>query len=273
MTTTGEERSRSARIGTELLRRVPQATVTFWVIKVLTTGMGEAAADDMQDRLGQTVALGLSLAMLVGALVLQFRTRRHVASVYWLAVVAVSVLGTILADALADRLHVSLVISTSAFVVLLVGSFVAWYAVEGTLSIHSIVTARREAFYWAVVMGTFALGTAAGDLLAKLKLPGLLPTPDGTFGWFSAGVVFAVLMLLPALAHRFLGLNGIVAFWLSYVMTRPVGASFADWFASHKYGGLGFGTLRVTVGSTLLIVAFVAWLAVTRRDVVTAEAA
>jgi uncharacterized membrane-anchored protein len=148
------------------------------------------------------------------------------------------------------------VTSTVVLVALLLACFVAWQVTEGTLSIHSITTARREAFYWSVVMGTFALGTAAGDLLAH---------PLG-LGWLLAGLVFTAIMLAPAVAYRWLGLNAIAAFWLSYVFTRPVGASFADWFASHNAGGLGFGTLPVTIGSTLLIVAFVGYLAVTRRD-------
>lgn len=272
MTTTDPDKPLAVSTSRELLCRVPQATATFWVIKVLTTGMGEAAADDMQHRIGLNLAGLICTFLLVGALVLQFRTGRYVAWVYWLAVTAVSLLGTLFADAIKNKLHITYVASTSVLIVLLVACFVAWYATEGTLSIHSITTWRREAFYWSVVMGTFALGTAVGDLLALLDLSRLTAAPDGQFGWFNAGLVFTVLMLAPAIAYRWFGLNAVVAFWLAYVMTRPVGASFADWFASSKAGGLGYGTLPVTIGSTLLIIAAVGYLAHTRHDAVREEA-
>ena len=239
------------------LSKVPQITVFFWIVKVLTTGQGEATADWLFFRYGAVIAGGLGAIGLVVALVLQFRARRYVAWIYWLAVDMVSVFGTMAADGLHIKLGVPYDVSTPFFAIVLAVIFVVWYATEKTLSIHSIYTWRREAFYWATVMTTFALGTALGDLTAV------------TFrlGYLTSGVLFAVVIAVPAVAHWGLGMNSVLAFWFAYIVTRPLGASFADWLGvSHSLGGLGLGRGLVSLISTVIIIGFVGYLAVTRID-------
>ncbi|MDT4995023.1 MAG: hypothetical protein QOH97_4915 [Actinoplanes sp.] len=239
------------------LNKVPEITVWFWVIKVLTTGMGETASDYLAHTFAPPLAVGLGLTGLVAALVLQFRARRYVASIYWLTVVMVSVFGTMAADVLHVGLGIPYVVSTVFFSIVLAAVFAVWYATERTLSIHGIDTGRREFFYWATVLATFALGTAAGDLTAA------------TLGWgyLASGVVFAVAIAVPAVAHRRFGLGAVPAFWIAYVITRPLGASFADWMGvSHARGGLALGTGPVTLAWLAAIVALVAFLIVTRID-------
>jgi uncharacterized membrane-anchored protein len=244
------------RIGLRGMSKVPEITVYFWIIKVLTTGMGESTSDYLVHRLPPPVAVVLAGVALVGALVLQFRTPRYNVWAYWLAVVMVSVFGTMDADVLHIGLGIPYFISTTFFAVVLAVVFTAWYRSEHTLSIHSIVTRRRELYYWATVMTTFALGTAAGDLTAR------------TFGlgYLGSGFLFAALIAVPAVCYWGFRLNAIVAFWFAYIVTRPLGASFADWMgAPHGQGGLGLGRGVVSLGLTALIVAFVAYLAVTER--------
>jgi uncharacterized membrane-anchored protein len=229
--------------------------VLFWIVKVLTTGQGEATSDFLALRYGPVIAVALGGTGLTVALVLQFRAKRYIVWRYWLAVDMVSVFGTMAADGLHVELGVPYDVSTPFFAVALVVIFVAWYAAEKTLSIHSIYTWRREVFYWATVMATFALGTALGDLTAT------------TFrlGYLASGVLFAAVIAIPAVAHWRLGMNSILAFWFAYVVTRPLGASFADWLGlSHSLGGLGLGRGVVSLYSTIVIVGFVAYLAVTR---------
>ena len=249
-------------VPTGVLRRaaskVPEVTIYFWIVKILTTGMGEAAADYQQSLFRPVLAVAFTGLLLLVAVAVQLRAQQYIAWVYWTAVVMVSVFGTIEADALRHTLHLTHAVNTSIFVVALVVALLAWYLTERTLSIHSIHTRRRELFYWATVMITFALGTAAGDWTAK----------SVGLGWLGSGVLFTVAMLVPAALHRWAGLNAILAFWIAYVLTRPVGASFADWMADGtQNGGLGWGKLMTTVVTSGLIVAFVAFLAVTRRDV------
>jgi uncharacterized membrane-anchored protein len=240
------------------LTKVPQITVYFWIVKVLTTGQGEATSDFLALRYGPVAAVALGATGLTIALILQFRARRYIAWIYWLAVDMVSVFGTMAADGLHVELGVPYDVSTPFFAVVLVVVFVVWYRTEKTLSIHSIYTSRREAFYWATVMATFALGTALGDLTA---------TTFG-LGYLASGVLFAVVIAIPAVAHWKLGMNSILAFWFAYVVTRPLGASFADWLGvSHSLGGEGLGRGMVSLISTIVIVGFVAFLAVTRKDV------
>jgi uncharacterized membrane-anchored protein len=240
------------------MTKVPQLTALFWIIKVLTTGMGESTSDFLNQELGPAIAVPIMLIGLGGALMLQFRARRYEARAYWLVVVMVSVFGTSAADALHVVLGIPYLISTAFYLVVLVVIFAAWYASEKTLSIHSIYTPRREAFYWATVLATFALGTAAGDMTATTL----------NLGYFSSGVMFAVLIAIPAVAHWRFGLNSILAFWLAYILTRPLGASFADWGAvAHNRGGLGLGTGAVSLGLLAVIVGLVGYLAVSRRDV------
>lgn len=244
------------------MSKVPEVTAYFWITKVLTTGMGETASDFLTRVFGNVPAVGLGGLLLAASLILQFRARRYVAWIYWTAVVMVSVFGTMCADVLHVGLGIPYGVSTTFFCIVLAAVFVVWYRVEGTLSIHSIHTPRRELFYWLTVVTTFALGTAAGDLTAMTL--GL--------GYFSSGVMFAVVIAVPAVAHWKLNLGSIFAFWFAYIVTRPLGASFADWMAVSKpRGGLNMGLGPVTLAWTALILAFVGYLAVTRTDVEPAD--
>jgi uncharacterized membrane-anchored protein len=189
---------------------------------------------------------------------LQARARRYVAWIYWLAVVMVSVFGTMAADILHVGFGIPYLVSTAFYVVVLAGVFLAWQRSEGTLSIHSITTPRREIFYWTTVCATFALGTATGDLTARTL----------NLGYLLSGVLFAAVMLVPAIGYRRFRLNGVFAFWFAYVVTRPLGASFADWVGvSHARGGLAVGTGLVSVVLAAAIAALVGYLAVTKCDV------
>lgn len=237
--------------------KVPEITAVFWLIKVLTTGMGEAASDYLG-----TVDLVLAGAVgfigLVVALALQLRARRYLAPVYWFAVAMVAVFGTMAADALHVAAGIPYAGSTAFYAVVLVVVFALWQRSEGTLSIHSIVTRRREIYYWITVLVTFALGTAAGDLTAASM----------HLGYFPSAVLFGALIALPAIGAR-LGLNSVAAFWIAYVLTRPLGASVADWLGKphHPDGGLGFGDGTVAVLAIVVIVALVGYVTLSRSDV------
>ncbi|WP_069758901.1 hypothetical protein [Streptomyces sp. LUP47B] len=240
----------------QLANKVPEVTVYFWIIKVLTTGMGETASDVLARTLGPIPAVALGGLALVASLAVQFTLRRYVARAYWTAVVMVSVFGTMAADVLHVGLGVPYAVSTPAFLVVLTAVFALWYASEQTLSIHTIRTRRREAFYWAAVLATFALGTATGDLTATVG-----------FGYLGSVALFSAAMCVPALAHRFGALGAVTAFWTAYVITRPLGASLADWMAlPHTRGGLGLGLAPVTLAWTVAIIGFVGYLAVSQRD-------
>jgi uncharacterized membrane-anchored protein len=238
------------------LRKVPEITVAFWITKVLTTGMGESTSDYLVLTLGPAIAIGIGTVVFALALFLQFRRQRYSPGFYWFAVVMVSVFGTMAADVLHVGLGIPYLLSTIFFAVVLAAILIAWRRTQGTLSIHSITTRPREWFYWATVLATFALGTASGDFTAtSLHL-----------GFLGSGILFAVVIALPALAWWKFRLNAIFAFWFAYVTTRPLGASFADWMAvSHARGGLDWGTGPVSVGLTALIVGFVVYLAVSRK--------
>jgi uncharacterized membrane-anchored protein len=246
------------------IAKVPEITVYFWIVKVLTTAMGEATSDYFVHRVGVTNTTALAfIALVAGAvlaitLVLQFAAQGYVAWTYWLVVVMVGIFGTMAADGVHVGLGIPYVVSSTFFAVVLAAIFAAWYASEKTLSIHSIYTRRREAFYWAVVMAAFTLGTAVGDMTAiTLHL-----------GYLASGVMFAVLIAIPAVGHWQFGLNEVLAFWFAYILTRPLGASFADWMAvPASRGGLGLGYGPVSLGLAILIVGFVAYLTVTRTDV------
>ena len=239
------------------LRRVPEVTVFFWIIKVLTTAMGESTSDYMVHRFDPVVAVGFGAVALAIALVVQFSVRRYIPWVYWLAVAMVAVFGTMAADVLHIKFHVPYEASTALFAVVLAVVFSVWYASEKTLSIHSIFTIRREVFYWCTVISTFALGTAAGDMTAtSLHL-----------GYLRSGVLFAALIAVPAVAYRLLQRNEILWFWFAYVLTRPLGASFADWMGKPRsVGGLAWGDGIVSLVLAILIVVFVGYLTLSRRD-------
>jgi uncharacterized membrane-anchored protein len=245
-----------------MLIKVPEVTAAFWLTKALSTGMGEAASDFLANSiLGPALAVPLALVALVLALRWQLRSDRYRPYVYWTAVSMVAVFGTMAADAV-HLVGVPYVVSTISYALVLAGVLVAWHRSEGTLSIHTITTARRERFYWATVLATFALGTAAGDMTAA------------SFGWgfLASGAVFAGLIALPALAAWRTQLSRVALFWTAYVLTRPLGASFADWFGKPaRDSGLGCGDGTVTAVMLVAIVAMVAGLTVGARSARTAS--
>jgi uncharacterized membrane-anchored protein len=247
-----------------LLSKVPEITAYFWIIKVLCTTVGETAADFLNVNLnfglaGTSVVTGILLAI---ALAFQFRANKYIPGVYWLAVALISVFGTLVTDNLTDALGVPLEFSTILFGILLAFTFLAWYAAEKTLSIHSIFTRRREAFYWLAILFTFALGTAAGDLMAE----GL------GLGYSVTGLIVAAAIAVTAVAWR-LRLHSVLAFWVIYILTRPLGASIGDYLSQPAgHGGLGLGATMTSVIFVAGIFAVVAYLSLTRRDVVQAEA-
>ena len=237
--------------------KVPLTTLSFWVVKILTTAMGEAASDFLVKAIDPVVAVALGATGFIVALVIQFRTPRYNAWSYWFLVSMIAIFGTMFADGL-HMAGVPVTVSTFVFAGLLAVVFFVWYRVEGTLSVHSIYTPRREVFYWLTVMTSFTLGTAAGDWTAvTLHLGNLL-----------SGFIFLVLFLLPGLGYWKFGLNPIIAFWFSYVMTRPLGASFADWIGKPvSFHGLGFGTGHLTLLLTAFILVLVGYLSFSRSDV------
>lgn len=232
-------------------------TAVFWVIKALTTAMGESTSDYLVHNMVPEIAVVFGGIAFVGALYLQLSTDRYVPWTYWLAVAMVGVFGTMCADVLHVGFGIPYIVSTAFWAIALAVVFRSWYRSEGTLSIHSIYTPRRELFYWAAVLSTFALGTAAGDLTAV------------TFGlgYFASGLLFAAIIAIPALGYFRFGMNSILAFWFAYVMTRPLGASFADWLAvSPERGGLNLGTGFVSFVLAGFIAVLVGYLTVTRVD-------
>jgi uncharacterized membrane-anchored protein len=259
MTTTVARPGRARRVGRAMLNKVPEVTVFFWVIKVLSTTVGETAADN----LNQKLSLGLSgttyvmSVLLVISLAVQFRTRKYVPSIYWLAVVLISIVGTLITDTLVDTYGVPLETTTIAFSVALAATFAAWYASEHTLSIHTIVTTRRESFYWLAVLFTFALGTAAGDLAAE----------RWGLGYGPSVLLFGGMIAVVAIAHFRFGLNAVLSFWIAYILTRPLGASIGDGLSQAKAdGGLGLGSTVTSIVFLLTILSLVAYLQTTRKD-------
>lgn len=244
------------------LTKVPKITVFFWIIKILTTGMGEATSDYLDHRFNPILAGTIAFIAFAFALILQFRQDRYHPWVYWFAAAMVAVFGTMAADGLHVEIGVPYIVSTLFYAAVLAVVFIVWYRVEGTLSIHSIRTRRREVFYWLAVLSTFAMGTALGDLSA---------TTFG-LGYFGAGIVFAIIFALPGLAHWLFRLNPIVAFWFAYIITRPLGASFADWMGVPKSdGGLGLGRAVVSLGLSALIILLVGFVTITHKDTQTTK--
>jgi uncharacterized membrane-anchored protein len=249
--------SQPVQLAKQLMRKVPEVTIYFWIIKLLSTAMGESTSDYLVYHINPYVAVVLGGVGLVASLVLQLAVRRYIPWIYWVAVVMVAIFGTMAADVLHIVLGIPYLVSTIFFTLVLATIFVVWYATERTLSIHSINTLRRELFYWATVMATFALGTAVGDLTAATL----------HLGYFTSGVLFAILFAVPAVAYWLFRLNAIFAFWFAYIMTRPFGASFADWFGKSIYGGLGLGDAPVVLVLTILIIGFVGYVTITRIDI------
>jgi uncharacterized membrane-anchored protein len=255
--TTEQVRPEAGAVARRVLSKVPEVTLVFWVIKILTTGMGEVTSDyfllDFDD---PSVVVQVAFVALVVALVAQIATRRHIPWLYWTTVVMVSVVGTMVADILHYLLDVPFADATVGFAIALAVILGAWYATERTLSIHSITTRRREIFYWLTVMATFALGTAAGDLVAE----------TGDLGFLGATAFFAVAIVVPWLAWRKFGLNAVAAFWIAYILTRPLGASAADLLGMPAdNGGLGFGLGSVSLVLTIAIVALVGYISLPRK--------
>jgi len=256
-----------------LRRKVPAITTLFWIVKILTTALGESVSDYLVFSISPYVAVGLGALGFAVALALQFRVRKYNAWVYWFAVTMVAVFGTMMADVTHVVLGVPYLYSSGFFALALVVIFALWRKVEKTVSIHSINSPLRETFYWLTVVATFALGTATGDLTAvTLHL-----------GYLTSGILFAALIAcigmgrwavvtIPSLERYRLSRNGVLAFWAAYVLTRPLGASFADWTGKPpSFGGLGWGDGRVAGVLALLLLGFVAYLAVTRVDVDTSS--
>lgn len=243
---------------TRALNRVPAITADFWLIKLMAVTMGETAADYLAVNLGfgLTATSLIMTAVLIGALVLQFAQKRYVPWAYWLAVVLISIVGTLVTDNLVDTFGVSLVTTTVAFSIALAATFAFWFASEKTLSIHAIFTTRREAFYWLAILFTFALGTAAGDLVAE----------SFGLGYLATGILFGMIIASLSFGYVFLGLDPILGFWLAYIFTRPLGASFGDLLSQPtQYGGLGLGTIITSALFLAAIIAIVIWMTLARR--------
>jgi uncharacterized membrane-anchored protein len=242
-----------------ILNRVPEVTIWFWVIKILSTTVGETAADFLNEHfgLGLPKTTAIMGAVLVLALIAQFAMRRYVPAVYWTAVVLISIVGTLFSDNLVDNLGVALSTTTIIFGVALAVAFAVWYAMERSLSIHAITTWRREAFYWVVVLFTFSLGTAAGDLVSE----------SYGIGYWKAILVFGALIAVVFGAWKARLIGAVPAFWVAYILTRPLGASMGDWTSqTTKHGGLGLGTTGTSVVFLVVILAVVSYLSVTRVD-------
>jgi len=238
--------------------RVPEITAFFWIVKALSTAMGESTSDYLVGALSPVFAVLLGFLAFAVAMAIQLSRKRYVAVAYWLAVVMVGVFGTMVADVIHVGFGVPYAVSAPGFAIVLAAVFVVWRRVEGTLSIHAITSTRRELFYWMAVIATFALGTALGDLAAT------------TFriGYLGSAILFAIVMLIPVVGYRAARWNPILCVWFAYVVTRPLGASVADWLGKPAaVGGLGIGSGWVALVLTVVIAAFVAYLAVSRRDV------
>lgn len=264
MTTTAPTTT-APSLGRQMLNKVPEVTIFFWIIKILCTTVGETFADnlDQQLNLGLTNLTYIMGTALILVLAFQFRARRYIPGVYWLAVVLISVVGTLITDNLTDNYGVPLQTTTIIFSIALAAVFAVWFAVEKTLSIHTIFTTRREAFYWLAILFTFALGTAAGDLTAE-KL---------NVGYLNSVFIFGGLIAAITVAHYRFRLNAVLAFWLAYILTRPLGASIGDYMSQAKAdGGLGLGTTATSLIFLSSILGMVIFLTITKKDQPTASA-
>lgn len=244
----------------KLFNKVPEITLFFWIIKILCTTVGETAADflNVNLNLGLTGVSIITSALLAVALCFQFRSKRYMPSLYWTTVVLVSVFGTLVTDNLTDKVGISLEVSTFIFSILLALTFIVWYLKEKTLSVHNIITTRREIFYWLAILFTFVLGTASGDLMAE----GL------ALGYFTTGIIVALVIAITGLAWKF-RLNSVLSFWIIYIMTRPLGASIGDYLSQPtNHGGLGLGATITSIIFILGIIVTVTYLSITKKDVI-----
>ncbi|WP_363321537.1 COG4705 family protein [Polycladomyces subterraneus] len=242
-----------------MLNKVPEVTIFFWIIKILSTTVGETAADFLNFKLnlGLTNTTFVMCGLLLITLFLQFRSRKYVPGIYWLAVVLISVVGTLVSDNLVDNFGVTLETTTITFTLALLVTFVAWYASEKTLSIHSIYTTKREAFYWSAILFTFALGTAAGDLTAESL----------NLGYWKSALMFPALIGVVTIAYYRFKLSTVLAFWIVYILTRPLGASLGDYLSQPRdEGGLSLGTVGTSAIFLVTILSLVIYLTKTRRD-------
>lgn len=239
------------------LRKVPEVTIYFWIIKLLTTAMGESTSDSLVHSIDPVIAVLIGAVGFGIAIIIQFVVKKYVPWIYWLAVTMVAIFGTMAADVVHIVLGIPYLFSAIFFAATLFIIFFTWHKIEKTLSIHSIFTLRREIFYWATVIVTFALGTAAGDMTAVTL----------NLGYLDSGIIFGLLFIIPLIAHKFFHTNEVFTFWFAYIMTRPFGASFADWFGRAKdTGGIGFGTTPTSIVLALLIIISVVFLTVTHKD-------
>jgi uncharacterized membrane-anchored protein len=265
-TNAGAQSESTRSWGRQMLNKVPEITILFWIIKVLATTVGETAADFLNTNLGVGLT-GTSLVMgtlLVIVLAFQFTTRKYVAGIYWLAVVLISVVGTLITDNLVDNFGVTLPTTTIVFSVLLVATFIAWFAAERTLSVHTIFTSRREGFYWSAILFTFALGTASGDLVAEHL----------SLGYWLSALMFGGVIAAVTIAHFRFKLDAVTSFWIAYILTRPLGASLGDYLSQPRAdGGLGLGTTATSALFLTAILGLVAHLAISRRDAASPEPA
>ncbi len=245
----------------QMLNKVPEVTLYFWIIKIMATTVGETGADFLNFDLnfGLNGTSFLMAGLLSVFMFMQLRARKYVPWLYWANVVLISIVGTLITDNLVDNFGVALETTTALFGLSLLTTFVLWYANEKTLSIHSIFTFRRELFYWAAILFTFALGTAAGDLAAEsMKL-----------GYANSALMFCSMIAVVTLVYYGLKANAVLAFWIAYILTRPLGASFGDWLSQPiANGGLGLGTVATSLIFLVTILVMVIFLSITRRDVI-----
>ena len=244
----------------EMLNKVPEVTILFWIIKVMATTVGETGADFLIFNLkfGLAMTSYLTSAMLIIILLLQITTKKYIPWLYWITVVLISIVGTLITDNLVDNLGVKLELTTFLFGFSLMLTFIFWYISEKTLSIHTIYTVKREVFYWSAILFTFALGTAAGDLVAE----------NWHFGYAVSGLIFAAVIGIVTISYYSFKRNAILAFWIAYIMTRPLGASFGDYLSQPvTNGGLGLGTINTSIAFLLIILGLVSYLSLNKKAI------
>lgn len=240
----------------QTIRKVPEITIYFWLIKILTTAMGEATSDFLISHLNPYFAVILGFLCFIIILIVQIYCRKYLTWIYWLTVAMVAVFGTMAADVFHVVFNVPYIITALMYALVLAILFFTWFKIEKTLSVHSIYTRKRELFYWACVLATFALGTAVGDLSASTF----------NLGYLMSGVIFTILFIVPFLAKTFVGLNSVTAFWLSYILTRPLGASFADWASKPYLGGIGLGDGKVALFLICVFILLVGYVSTIRIE-------